>query len=86
MVDCEIILSNDNLSSLDILALNNILFPDKKSKKFKTYDKESIKQILDFQKKHQLNDSQLARHFGLSRNTISSWKKKIIMRSCDAEN
>ncbi|NML69070.1 helix-turn-helix domain-containing protein [Chryseobacterium sp. RP-3-3] len=41
----------------------------------KAYDKESIQKILTFQKKEQLNNSQVAMRFNLSRNTVAKWKK-----------
>jgi len=45
------------------------------NQKLKSYDKNTILQILDYQKKHHLNNTELALHFKLSRNTVAKWKK-----------
>ena len=69
------------LSVLDIIKLNNKLFscPDRKTKEFNgrhlSYDKNTIKEILDYQVKYSLNNSQMEREFNISRNTIAKWKK-----------
>lgn len=73
-------LSNDNLSNLQILHINQLIFDsDKKHKKgnqkYKTYTKSDIIQILTHQKKHNLNNSEVSEHFKLSRNTVAKWKK-----------
>lgn len=65
----------------DIIKFNNLI-SDKKDKalvitnqRSKAYDEESILEILNYQKKHGFNDSELSRVFKLSRNTIYKWKK-----------
>lgn len=74
-------LKKEELSAVEILKLNEQIFLDKKSDsfsmngKFRSYSESDIKMILAFQKKHQLNNSQLASHFGLSKNSVSKWKK-----------
>ncbi|MGX5685316.1 helix-turn-helix domain-containing protein [Chryseobacterium cucumeris] len=80
--DCEIILSKESLTGMDVITLNNIIFGELSSlevKKFnqrhRYYDKQSIQQILDYQKKHHLNNTQIALKYNLSRNTIAKWKK-----------
>ncbi|WP_291117411.1 helix-turn-helix domain-containing protein [Empedobacter sp. UBA7248] len=78
---CQEILDKKALTVLDILELNKLIFGDEYKKniqinqKFKSYSRHDILLILDYQKKHQLNNSQLANHFKLSRNTITKWKK-----------
>ena len=69
-------LAKDELSISDVLKINNILFSNTLSsnQKFKSYDKEAVFEILNYQKKHKLNNSQLGRYFKLSRNTIAKWK------------
>jgi len=83
--DCISFLEKKNLSAIDIIALNTKVFgkPDKISEKFnqrhRSYSKSDIWQILDYQKKHKLNNSQLANHFKISRNTISKWRKMVLL-------
>lgn len=48
------------------------------NKKHRSYSKSDIIKILNHQKKNQLNNSQLARHFGLSRNTVTKWKRLFL--------
>ncbi|WP_370895964.1 helix-turn-helix domain-containing protein [Chryseobacterium gossypii] len=69
------------LSVLEVLKLNEAIFGkiEKESQKYRSYDKTAILEILEYQKKHRLNNTQLANHFKLSRNTITAWKKKVII-------
>lgn len=79
------LLDKKQLSALDIINLNKKIFgiPDKEiseeNQKTRSYSKSDILQILDYQKKYNLNNSQLARHFSLSRNSITKWKKMFIL-------
>lgn len=79
-----VILSKKNFSVLDVIACNSILSgrEDKNTftfnQKHRSFDQQSILEILDYQKKYQCSNVQLARHFKLSRNTIAKWKKKFI--------
>ena len=75
--ECSIILEKNELQILDVLKLNKIIFGrgNKGNNDLKSYDKSAIKGILDYQKKNNLNNVQLADHFEISRNTISRWKK-----------
>lgn len=77
---CMKILSKKSLSATDIIMLNDIIFEtqsrlSENSHKFRSYDKTTILRILDYQKKNKLNNTQLASHYKLSRNTITKWKK-----------
>ncbi|MDM1549539.1 helix-turn-helix domain-containing protein [Empedobacter falsenii] len=75
---CESILKKNILTIFDIIELNKKLFGDnniKENQKFRSYTKEDILNILDYQKKFKLNNVQLAKHFKLSRNSIAKWKK-----------
>lgn len=78
--ECTPLLMKD-LSYLDIIELNNIIFGlsnienESFSRKHRSYDKSAIFYILDYQKKHNLNNSQVAKEFKMSRNTINKWKK-----------
>lgn len=66
---------------LDIISLNDLIFEKRNlnienhNQKLRSYDKKSILAILDYQKKNNLNNSQLSKHYKLSRNSISKWKK-----------
>ena len=78
---CKTLLQKKKLSVLDILELNQIIFgmADRETERFnqshRTYNKATILEILDYQQKQRLNNSQLASHFKLSRNTVAKWKK-----------
>ena len=59
--------------------LNEIIFGKKtENQKFKSYKRSDILKILDYQKKYKLNNSQLANHFNISRNTVTKWKKMFL--------
>lgn len=74
-------LVTDNLTDINVIDLNQKLFGKSKddtfnfNQKHRSYDKDTIFQILDYQRKENLNNIQVAKYFGLSRNTISKWKK-----------
>ncbi|CAA7392982.1 helix-turn-helix domain-containing protein [Chryseobacterium fistulae] len=82
---CRDLLSKGDLSVLDIIELNTRIFgsPDAPTSAFnqshRSYTRSSVLQILDFQKKNHLNNSQVARHFKLSRHTVAKWKKKYLV-------
>ena len=44
-------------------------------RKFRAYNKLTIMEILEYQKKNNINNTELSRYFKLSRNTIAKWKK-----------
>jgi hypothetical protein len=75
----EDMFNKDSLDVFDVIKLNNILFKENiDNQKFRSYSKESILKILDFQKKNKLNNTELSKRFKISRNTISHWKKSNI--------
>lgn len=79
--NCKNLLGKSNLSVMDILKLNSDIFysqdksAEKLSQKYRSYTEDDIAMILSYQQKNRLNDSQLARHFKMSRNTVAKWKK-----------
>jgi len=83
--DCQPILQKANFSQLDVINLEIILFGKKQSEEFlnngrhRSYDKPTIFKILDYQKKNNLNNSELAKYYGLSRNTVAKWKKHFLV-------
>ncbi|UHO37144.1 helix-turn-helix domain-containing protein [Chryseobacterium capnotolerans] len=82
---CMSILSKTEISALDIIDLNKIIFGNNKDdiidrQRHKAYDKKTIFKILDYQKKQHLNNKQLATHFKLSRNTVAKWKKIFLVK------
>lgn len=83
--DCKNILNNKELSVLDILNINQIIFGRSSledtafNQKHRSYSKSDILKILDYQKKHRLNNVQLANHFKISRNSIAKWKKLFLV-------
>ena len=82
--ECLPILNKQNLSAIDIINLNNKIFGHTNKEtnvinhKLRSYSKTDILQILDYKKKHKLNNSQLANHFKLSKNTVTKWKKLFV--------
>jgi hypothetical protein len=82
--DCKDLLNKNELLALDIINLNQKIFgvsTDKESYYFnqshRSYNKQAILNILDYQKKNKLNNTQVAMHFSMSRNTISKWKRLL---------
>lgn len=71
----------EQLSALDVIRLNQLLFNSNKKQqqaknsKYKSYTKTDILKILEYQKKHNLTNIELAKEFKMSRNTITKWKK-----------
>jgi len=86
---CESILNKTIIESLDVIRLNELIFNKnnkdllKKNQSFKSYDKDTVINILKYQKENGLNNIQLASHFKLSRNTVAKWKKEQIF--CEVE-
>ena len=81
---CKLLLEKQHLSTIDIIELNKKIFGtsykenEYKNQKLRSYNKSDILKILDHQKKYRLNNSQLANHFNLSRNTVAKWKKMFL--------
>lgn len=77
MKQCETILKKEYLIDFDIIKLSNILNAgeNKENQIFKSYDKESILCILEFQKKHKYNNTEVSNVLSISRNTIGKWRK-----------
>ncbi|AZA49831.1 helix-turn-helix domain-containing protein [Chryseobacterium carnipullorum] len=78
---CQKILEKSELSILDILKLNALIFTNagretlKSNQQLRSYDKSTICEILEYQRKNNYTNHQLALHFKLSKNTITKWKK-----------
>ncbi|MFP3595580.1 helix-turn-helix domain-containing protein [Chryseobacterium sp. SIMBA_029] len=78
---CSSLLEKNTLSQLDIIKLNQLVFTheDKKTfefnQKHRSYDQSTIFKILRHQKERKYNNSQVAKEFNISRNTIAKWKK-----------
>ncbi|NIF06809.1 helix-turn-helix domain-containing protein [Chryseobacterium sp. Tr-659] len=78
---CLYILNKEELSALDVITLNTIIFGslDTESREFnqkhKSYDVDSIRKILDYKKNNNLSNIEMSKKFKLSRNTISKWNK-----------
>ena len=79
---CRSILAKKELSAMDIIKLNNLIFTKEvthnkliSTQKHRSYDKQTIMEILKYRKENGMNNSELARHFSLSRNSVAKWKK-----------
>lgn len=81
LAECQDFLNKKDFSQLDVILLNEKIFVPQgmltraENQKLRSYSKATIFKILDYQKKKGLNNAQLARHFNLSRNTVTKWKK-----------
>ena len=75
------LLQKKSLSVIDILQLNERIFgkSNKENQKYHSYHKSDILKMLDYQKKNRLNDTQLANHYKLSRNTVAKWRKIFLV-------
>lgn len=79
--ECASILKKENLFALDIIQLNNTIFSGLErekeiiNQKFRSYTPTDIAKILSYQDKSKLNNTQVAKHFKISRNTLAKWKK-----------
>ncbi|UTX48911.1 helix-turn-helix domain-containing protein [Chryseobacterium sp. MA9] len=82
---CRSLLHKDKLTILDMFKLNHIIWEGEDqnmwqfSQKHKSYNKETVMEILDYQVKNKLNNTELASHFKLSRNTLARWKKLFVL-------
>lgn len=87
MVLYQDLLDRKELGVLDVIELNLKLFgkndihAEKFNQKLRSYDHNSILRILEYQREYQLTNIQLSRHFKLSRNTVTFWKKKFLVKS-----
>lgn len=83
--ECNALLSKEKLTVLDIVELNDKIFgkanklTNSFNQKRRSYNKSDILHILDYQKKHRLNNTQLANHFKLSRNSVAKWKTMFVV-------
>ncbi|SHL74799.1 hypothetical protein SAMN05444360_10453 [Chryseobacterium carnipullorum] len=79
--DCRSLMSKAIFSVQDVIKINAIIFGKRgntnfsQNQKHRSYDRSTILEILEYQKKNKLSNIQLANHFSLSRNTVSRWRK-----------
>lgn len=76
---CKMLLNKKEITGLDIIILNKILFGknDRTNQRLRSYSRTDILEILNYQIKYQLNNTQLSAHFGVSKNSITKWKRKV---------
>ncbi|WP_300674732.1 helix-turn-helix domain-containing protein [Soonwooa sp.] len=70
------------LSTFDVITLNQKLFgkiDDDTNQKLRSYSKNDIIEILNYQKKNNMNNSEMANYFKISRNSIAKWKKLFLV-------
>jgi len=85
---CKSILRKKIIKTIDLMILNNIIvgfdsYDIKSNQKLKSYDKDTIFEILTYQKKYRMNNIQTAKHFNISRNTLTAWKRKFTVELKD---
>lgn len=80
--DCIVILRKPKLTTIDVIKINTIIFgsgnndTSRLNQMHRSYNENDILEILSYQIKNCLNNTQLAFHFKLSRNTVAKWKKE----------
>ncbi|WP_223599062.1 helix-turn-helix domain-containing protein [Chryseobacterium sp. GVT01B] len=78
---CVFFLNKEKLTAMDVLKLNTLIFGNEADpeatgvNQFRSYDQETIRLILEYQIKNNLNNLQTAKHFRISRNSLAKWKK-----------
>ncbi|KFE97538.1 transposase [Chryseobacterium formosense] len=83
---CKAIMQKDSLSALEVIKLNSMIFGNsekksiKRNQSYRAYGQSDILHILEYQKNNSLNNTELACHFRLSRNTVTKWKKLFIVK------
>lgn len=83
---CDHLLKKRNLSALEIIRLNKLIFGenDKESELFnrrhRCYKEIDIQCILEEKKRLALNNTQIAKRYNISRNTINKWNKISLNR------
>lgn len=79
--EIDIILSREELTSLDVLKMNELLFPRSikfsQNQKLHKFDHQSKKFIIEYQKKLKLSNISTATTFKISRNTLAKWKQEL---------
>ncbi len=75
-------LEHKTITALDVLTLEKKLFKKVQEQVsnravFRAYKLEDIKVIIDFQTKNNWTNTKVAKHFGVSRNSIIKWKKIV---------
>ena len=77
------LVAKDELSEFDVIRISDLLSERKSidrtkfNQAHKSYTVDAIFEILNYQKEYQLNNSQTARHFKMSRNTLKKWKDLV---------
>lgn len=67
-------------TAVDVLKFNILVFGESeytilsKSQRLRSYDEASIREILDYQSKNKLTNTETGNHFKISRNTIARWR------------
>lgn len=78
--NCLHLLQKENLSAIEVLEINQIKIEVRSvNQKYRSYSFRDIQKILEYQRNHNLNDTQLSSYFKISRNTICKWKKMKII-------
>lgn len=73
--NCKKILGKSEISDLEVLDLNYLIFGKSNDNKHRSYDKETVKFITSYQLNNKLTNQEISELFKISRNTISKWKK-----------
>lgn len=80
-------LEKEEMSAFDIITLNNLIFgSDHNNQKHKSYTISDIKEIMEYQFKNNLSNKELARHFNLSTNSVTRWRRAFLNGVLTAKN
>ncbi|MET3535457.1 helix-turn-helix domain-containing protein [Chryseobacterium limigenitum] len=67
-------------SAIDVIKIDRLIFGEAssavefKNQRLRSYDEESILEILKYQHENKMTNTQISNHFKISRNTIARWK------------
>ncbi|MCT2409950.1 helix-turn-helix domain-containing protein [Chryseobacterium antibioticum] len=67
-------------TAVDVLKFNILVFGESeypilfKNQRLRSYDEASIREILNYQSKNKLTNTETGNHFKISRNTIARWR------------
>ncbi|SHF68199.1 hypothetical protein [Chryseobacterium vrystaatense] len=79
---CIDLLEKEKLTTREIILINTYIFGTEivseviqNNSKFRSYDQETVLYILNYQIRNNLNNTETASYFKISRNTLAKWKK-----------
>lgn len=89
LAEFQHLLNQDTLGELDVVkmskTLSSALETNIRNGKHKSYSPSTIQKILGYQQTNHLNNTELAQHFSISRNTVAKWRRLYGGTLCASE-